>query len=69
MHNLDALFAAAEARRHELRAIAKPQPIVPYRTPNTSSIRHRLGQAIVRLGTWIDDHCPEPLARPEMPTS
>ncbi|HYH11917.1 MAG TPA: hypothetical protein VD789_06140 [Thermomicrobiales bacterium] len=69
MYNLDAMFAVAEARRHELRALAKPQPFLPVLDPNAGSLRQRLGRAMIRLGRWLDDHYPEPFVQTEVPTS
>ena len=68
MHNLDAMFEVSKARQQELQAIAKTQIVIPFAGSGTT-LRQRLGRTIVRFGHWVDDHCPEPLPRPELPTS
>lgn len=68
MNNLDAMFEVSKARQQELRSIAKMQIVIPF-AGSGATIRQRLGQTIVRFGHWVDDHCPEPLTQPELPTS
>lgn len=67
MHTTDTLYEMARVRQEELRALAKPQPLIPIHGVDIASLRLRLGRVIVRLGRWIDTHGPEPVTQPELP--
>jgi hypothetical protein len=62
MIQFDETYEIVKARQDNLRALASPQPLIPFKHDDAGAVRQRLGHALVRFGRWVEGHCPEPFA-------